>query len=53
MYLSYVTIDYIWHFISACITAQHYTIYINSDIRFVVGEERQTIYAHKCLLAAR
>lgn len=24
-----------------------------SDIRFVVGEERQTIYAHKCLLAAR
>ena len=24
-----------------------------SDIRFVVGEERQAIYAHKCLLAAR
>ncbi|CAI8026259.1 BTB/POZ domain-containing protein 19 [Geodia barretti] len=24
-----------------------------SDIRFTVGEERQTIYAHKCLLAAR
>lgn len=24
-----------------------------SDIRFVIGEERQTIYAHKCLLAAR
>ena len=24
-----------------------------SDIRFIVGEERQAIYAHKCLLAAR
>lgn len=24
-----------------------------SDIRFVVGEERKTVYAHKCLLAAR
>lgn len=24
-----------------------------SDIRFVVGEERQAVYAHKCLLAAR
>ena len=27
--------------------------FLNSDIRFVVGEERQTIYAHKCLLAVR
>ena len=26
---------------------------MKSDIRFVVGEERQTIYAHKCQLAAR
>ena len=25
----------------------------DSDIRFVVGEERQIIYAHKCQLAAR
>ncbi len=28
-------------------------LYIFSDIRFIVGEERQVIYAHKCLLAAR
>lgn len=27
--------------------------FICSDIRFVVGEERKTVYAHKCLLAAR
>ena len=26
---------------------------ICSDIRFMVGEERQIIYAHKCQLAAR
>ena len=31
-----------------------YALYVLcSDIRFVVGEERRTIYAHKCLLAAR
>ena len=28
-------------------------LFIYSDIRFVVGDERQTLYAHKCLLAAR
>lgn len=26
---------------------------MSSDVRFVVGEERRVIYAHKCLLAAR
>lgn len=25
----------------------------SSDIQFVIGEERQSLYAHKCILAAR
>ena len=34
-------------------TIRTHCTHSSSDIRFVIGEERQTIYAHKCLLAAR
>ncbi len=47
------THTHIWMHMQPYCTDYCLNNYNFSDVRFSIGEERQVVYAHKCILAAR